>query len=127
LPGGSVGAAWRPLDAQHVLCALLNSFVANYLIRFRVNTHVTASLMSRLRVPVIDRESRNYERLSSLARTLMYAPSPAEEQPEYAELQGLIANLYGFSESAFRHVLSTFPLIPDKVKSNVLFQFNNFL
>jgi hypothetical protein len=34
-----------PLDAQHVLCALLNSFVANYLIRFRVNTHVTATLI----------------------------------------------------------------------------------
>ena len=32
------------LAEQHVLCALLNSFVANYLIRLRVNTHVTATL-----------------------------------------------------------------------------------
>ena len=42
-----------PLDAQHVLCALLNSFVANYLVRLRVNTHVTASLLARLPVPLL--------------------------------------------------------------------------
>src|SRR5207342_1187778 len=35
-----------PVAEQHVLCALLNSFVANYLIRLRVNTHVTVTLMS---------------------------------------------------------------------------------
>ena len=40
-----------PADAQHVLCALLNSFVANYLVRLRVNTHVTVALVSRLPCP----------------------------------------------------------------------------
>ena len=44
----------------------------------------------------------------------------------YAELQGLVANLYGLSESEFVHVLSTFPLIADDVKSAALVQFNNF-
>jgi hypothetical protein len=114
-----------PLDAQHVLCALLNSFVANYLIRFRVNTHVTVSLVSRLRVPSLDRSTRTYQRLSILAQTLMHSPTAAEQQPEYVELQGLVGKLYGLSEDDFVHVLSTFPLIPDKVKSDVLIQFNN--
>jgi Eco57I restriction-modification methylase len=114
-----------PLDAQHVLCALLNSFVANYLIRFRVNTHVTVSLVSRLRVPSLDRSTRTYQRLSILAQTLMHSPDAAEQQPEYAELQGLVGKLYGLSEDDFVHVLSTFPLIPDNVKSDVLIQFNN--
>src|SRR5205823_10905205 len=109
-----------PLDAQHVLCALLNSFVANYLVRFRVNTHVTVSLVSRLRVPIVNRDTHTYQRLSTLARTLMHSPAPAEQQPEYAELQGLVARLYGLSEVDFTHILSTFPLIPDKVKSDVL-------
>jgi hypothetical protein len=113
------------LDSQHVLCALLNSFVANYLIRFRVNTHVTVSLVSRLRVPVVERESRTFRRLSALAQTLMHSPVAAEKQPEYAELQGLVANLYGLSELEFAHVLSTFPLIPDEVRSAVLTQFNS--
>jgi len=115
-----------PLDAQHALCALLNSFVANYLIRLRVNTHVTVSLVSRLRVPVLDRERRTFSRLSALAQTLMHSPEAAEKQPEYAELQGLVANLYGLTESEFVHVLSTFPLIPEGIKSAALTHFNNF-
>ena len=115
-----------PLDAQHVLCALLNSFVANYLIRFRVNTHVTVALVSRLRVPAVDRDARAYQRLSALAQTLMHSPAAAEQQPEYAELQGLAARLYGLSASDFAHVLSTFPLVPDGVKANALLEFNNF-
>jgi hypothetical protein len=115
-----------PLDAQHVLCALLNSFVANYLIRLRVNTHVTVSLVSRLRVPVLALESRTFRRLSALAQTLMHSPAAAEKQPEYAELQGLVTTLYGLSESEFVHVLSTFPLIPEEIKSAALIQFNNF-
>jgi Eco57I restriction-modification methylase len=115
-----------PLDAQHVLCALLNSFVANYLIRLRVNTHVTVSLVSRLRVPVLDRNSRTFSRLGTLAQTLMHSPSTAEQQPEYAELQGLVAQLYGLTASEFAHVLSTFPLIPEEIKSAALVQFNKF-
>ena len=49
-----------------------------------------------------------------------------QRQPEYAELQGMIGTLYGLSETDFRHILSTFPLIPEEVKSSVLLQFNNF-
>ena len=43
---------------------MLNSFVANYLVRLQVGTHVTASLMSRLPVPRVSRESPHFERLS---------------------------------------------------------------
>jgi len=111
-----------PLDAQHVLCALLNSFVANYLVRFRVNTHVTVSLVSRLPVPPLDPDSRAFQRLSVLARTLMHSPTIAEQQPEYAELQATVARLYGLAERDFAHVLSTFPLMPDDVKARCLSQ-----
>jgi hypothetical protein len=105
---------------------LLNSFVANYLIRLRVNTHVTVSLVSRLRVPVLDRDSRTFRRLSALAQTLMHSPAAAEQQPEYSELQGIVARLYGLTASEFAHVLSTFPLIPEEIKSAALIRFNNF-
>jgi len=113
-----------PLDAQHVLCALLNSFVANYLVRFRVNTHVTVSLVSMLRVPVLDPHGSDFSRLAALATTLMHSPTVAERQPEYFELQALVARLYGLSEAHFAHVLSTFPLIPSDVKGRCLEQFN---
>jgi hypothetical protein len=107
-----------------VLCALLNSFVANYLIRFRVNTHVTATLMSRLRIPVVRRDSYLFRHLASLARTLMHSPAAAEQQPEYAEMQALVAKLYALSEADFRYVLGTFPLISDEVKAKTLVLFN---
>jgi hypothetical protein len=114
-----------PLDTQHVLCALLNSFVANYLVRFRVNTHVTVSLVSRLPVPGLDPHGRDFARLAALAKTLMHSPTPAEQQPEYCELQAIVARLYELSEAHFAHVLSTFPLIPGEVKAHCLTQFND--
>jgi Eco57I restriction-modification methylase len=109
-----------PLDAQHVLCGLLNSFVANYLIRLRVHSHVTVWLVSRLPVPVIRRTDAAFGRLASLSRTLAHGRRPAEQMPEYAELQALVARLYRLSEADFEHVLRTFPLIPLEVREGAL-------
>jgi hypothetical protein len=54
----------------------------------------------------------------------MHSPTVAERQPEYFELQALVARLYGLSEAHFAHVLSTFPLIPTDVKTGCLEEFN---
>lgn len=115
-----------PMDAQHALCALLNSFVANYLIRLRVNTHVTASLMSRLPVPLVHEKTSAFTRLASLSRRLMTGKAPVEEMPEYAELQALAARLYGLHEAEFQHILATFPLIAGQTKSTALTYFERF-
>lgn len=104
-----------PLAHQEVLCALLNSFVANYLIRLRVNTHVTASLMSRLPVPFVRPGDQAFEQLRTLTHTLMTA-ADVEAAPEYAALQALAARVYGLSTTEFEHILSTFPLIPESVR-----------
>ena len=113
-----------PHARQLVLCALLNSYVANYLIRMRVNTHVTASLMARLPVPV-PAPGGPSERLAFLAEVCLSAASPVESMEEYAELQARAARLYGVREDEFRHVLSTFPLVPQDVKSRSLAHFDN--
>jgi hypothetical protein len=112
-------------DAQHVLCALLNSFVANYLIRLRVNTHVTVALVSRLPVPLVPNTSPAFAALAQLARALGNGASPAQEMPEYAVAQALAARLYGLSEQDFEHVLGTFPLIPAKVKERASVNFRD--
>jgi hypothetical protein len=104
-----------PLPHQQVLCGLLNSFVANYLIRLRVNTHVTATLMSRLPVPVVRPEDPVFDRLQLLTQLLMKARD-VEVAPEYAELQATVAALYELSAADFEHVLSTFPLIPESTR-----------
>ena len=82
-----------PADAQHVLCGLLNSLVANYLIRLRVNTHVTVSLVSRLPVPVVDAKHPEFRRLAQLCRALAAGNGPAESMTEYAQVQALAARL----------------------------------
>jgi hypothetical protein len=111
------------MDAQHVLCALLNSFVANYLIRLRVNTHVTASLVSRLPVPFVGAQQPAFSRLALHSRALAARTMPAESMDEYADLQALAARLYGVDEADFTHILTTFPLIPEAVREQTLQRF----
>jgi hypothetical protein len=109
-----------PTDAQHVLCALLNSYVANYLVRMRVNTHVTVALVSRLPVPVVRQGDGAFERLSALAQALADARAPVEDMEEYSELQALAAKLYGLTPVDFEHVLETFRLVPMSTRVRAL-------
>ena len=54
-----------PLDDRSMWCllGLMNSFVANYLVRLNVTTHVTAALMARLPVPRPAEGSTAFEQL----------------------------------------------------------------
>ena len=40
-----------------------------------------------------------------------------------AELDGLIAHLYGLTEEEFSHILSTFPLVAEEIKAAALGEF----
>jgi hypothetical protein len=114
-----------PHARQLLLCALLNSFVANYLVRMRVHTHVTASIMARLPMPVLREGDLLAERLIELATTLTEATERIEGMPEYAELQALAGRAYGLTKEEFGHVLRTFPLIPTEIRTATLMRFND--
>jgi hypothetical protein len=103
-----------------VLCALMNSLVANYLVRMRVSTHVTVALVSRLPVPFIRDADPLFARLLSLSHTLAAGAAPAVEMPEYAELQALVARLYALTSDDYARVLDTFPLLPQEMKATAL-------
>jgi hypothetical protein len=113
-----------PRADQHVLCALLNSFVANYLIRLRVHTHVTVALVSRLPVPLIRAGHRHFLELAHLSEALSSASSGVEDMSEYAQMQALCAHGYGLSAAHFERVLETFPLIATEVRQKALNAFN---
>jgi hypothetical protein len=115
-----------PLPSQRVLCALLNSYVANYLVRLRVNTHVTVALVSRLPVPVVHPPHPLFARLASCTESLEGWRGPIEETADYAEIQAMAARLYRLTPAQFEHVLSTFPLVPLEVRQRVLHRFTNF-
>src|SRR5688500_309069 len=114
-----------PHAAQNVLCALLNSYVANYLVPLRVNPPVTVALVARLPVPLVRQGAPAFERLADLSRRVMNGDSPVEETSEYGELQALAARLYQLDAADFEHVLSTFPLVPAAVRAAALLRFNN--
>ena len=116
----------RSLTEQSVLCALLNSYVANYIIRLRVNTHVTVSLVSRLPVPLVATGHPLFARLARWAEALSSGAAPVEEMDEYVEIQASAAHLYRLSPAHFEHVLSTFPLVPSELRERVLQRFIDF-
>jgi hypothetical protein len=111
------------LDEQRVLCALLNSFVANFLVRLRVNTHVTVALVSRLPVPLVRRGHPGFARFLTLSRALLESTEQVEGMEEYAELQALAAHAYGVTREEFERVLETFPLVDAGVRRGTFERF----
>lgn len=106
-------------DAQYCLLALLNSLVANYLVRLRVTTHVTAAVMARLPVPRPSGDAAAFRELAALARELERT-GIAGQDDVYARLNALAAHLYGLTSDQYRHVVSTFPLLPADLRARVV-------
>jgi N-6 DNA Methylase/Eco57I restriction-modification methylase len=105
---------------QAFLCAMLNSYVANYIVRLRVSTHVTTRIVEGLPVPRPARGTRSFRQLAGVARGL------ARGQPEAgaaAQAQAIAARLYGLDRRQFAHVLSTFPLVPREVRAAAMSAF----
>ena len=95
-------------DIQHFLAGMFNSFVANYMVRLRVTTHVTVAIVHRLPVPGPASGSREFAVIAGLSRQLAGDPGDLDSM---ARLQGAAARLYELDADSFAHVLSTFPLI----------------
>jgi hypothetical protein len=108
-----------PVDEciQLFLCGIFNSFVANYLVRMRVSTHVNVSIIEQLPVPRPDLESSEFRDVVDLCGRLIANPS---QLGAMAELQGAVARLYELTESEFEHVLNTFPLVNGKERAAAL-------
>ena len=102
-------------DAQWCLLALLNSLVANYLVRLNVTTHVTTALMTRLPVPRPPDGSTEFRELAALARGL--ANTGIESAPDaYARLNAIVARLYHLTPEHYQQVVETFPLLPEGLR-----------
>jgi hypothetical protein len=99
------------LDApvQRYLCGILNSFVANFIVRLRVTTHVGVAGVERLPVPRVDRGPKDFGMMVSLVETL--EQRAGAEKSAHARLQALAAQLYRLSPAEFEHVLASFPLV----------------
>jgi hypothetical protein len=104
----------EPLE-QWFLCGILNSFVANYLVRPWITTHVRTGVIARLPVPRPDTTSAELVAIADLASSLSTSPGP-EDDPAYPHLQALVATLYRLTLAELAHVLGTFALVPEHQK-----------
>jgi Eco57I restriction-modification methylase len=104
-------------DAQFYLCGMFNSFVANFLVRLRVTTHVTASIIGRLPVPKPEREQTTFREIVALSRALTAAPGDTQAA---ARLQALASRAYGLTRDQLQHVLDGFPLVSPEERVAVM-------
>lgn len=107
------------VDAQYCLLGLLNSLVANYLVRLRVTTHVTAAVMALLPVPRPPSRVATFQKLAELARALEETGVQGRDE-HYAHINALAAQLYGLTRDQYQHVVSTFPLLSKEVRAQCL-------
>ena len=105
--------------SQYCLLALLNSLVANYLVRLQVTTHVTTTLMARLPVPRPAGAESRFRELAALARSLENTGVEGDV-PAFARLNALVAHLYGLSHSQYVHVVNTFPLLAASLRHDCI-------
>jgi hypothetical protein len=94
-------------EEQRFLCGMFNSYVANYLVRMRVGTHVTAGIVARLPMPCPDRAHPLFREVAAAAGTL----AETWNSETFAALNAAAAGLYGVSTIEFDHIVSTFPLV----------------
>jgi hypothetical protein len=106
-------------DAHYCLVALLNSLVANYLVRLQVTTHVTTALMARLPVPKPQSGAHPFRALAGHARSLERTGIKGHESV-YAQINAIAARLYGLTAKQYEHVLGTFPLLPQPQRDECL-------
>lgn len=126
--------------ARLSLVALLNSFIVDYLIRQKVSVNLIVSQVYQLPVPrltaadpafapIVERAAKlicTTPEFDDLAREVGLGSHkngithPAQRAQLRAELDGLIAHIYGLTEAEFSHILSTFPLVDEAVKGAAL-------
>jgi hypothetical protein len=106
-------------DSQTFLCAMLNSYVANYLVRQVMTTHLGSATVEALRVPRPAYDSPLFIAIVDLAHSLR----SHDLAPEHAHLQALAASCYGLTIDEFAHILTTFPLVSESARTAALDEF----
>jgi hypothetical protein len=116
--------------------ALLNSFPCDFMIRQKVNTHCNMFYVYQLPVPRLTEKDPAFRPIvERAARLICTTPefddlakevgigshkqgvtNEVERGRLRAELDGIIAHLYGLTEEEFAYILTTFPLVADPVK-----------
>ncbi len=125
---------------QLFITALLNSFVVDFSLRQRVSANLTLFYIYQLPIPrlttqdpafgpIVERAAKlicTTPEFDTLAREVGLqgyqdgVTDPAERAVLRADLDGMVAHLYGLTEAEFQHILGTFPLVDQAAKDAAL-------
>ncbi|MEJ1959141.1 MAG: DNA methyltransferase [Nitrosomonadales bacterium] len=121
---------------QLFLTSVVNSFVLDAYARNKVTTNINQYIVFQFPIPRLTTTDPRFTPIvTRAARLICTTPEFDDLAKEIgigshkkgvadalerarlrAELDGLIAHLYGLTEAEFAHILTTFPLVPDPVK-----------
>jgi len=104
---------------QWLLCALLNSYVANFFVRLRVTSHVSLSIVQALPVPRPPAASPLGRALGAAARA-----AAAGDGAAAITAQSLAAVAYGLDAVELDVVLESFPLVDPGDRERVRVSFS---
>ncbi|RCJ24795.1 hypothetical protein A6770_03830 [Nostoc minutum NIES-26] len=138
----------RIINSSEVLfvTACLNSFIFDFLIRQRISQNLTMFYIYQLPVPRLTKNDRYFNEIVERAAKLICTTPEFDELAQEvgldsyqqgvtnetertklrAELDGMIAHLYGLTEEEFSYILTTFPLVNETVKESALEAYRTF-
>ncbi len=128
------------------IVTLLASFVCDWYIRQKILTNMNMFYVYQLPVPrVTEKDGAFWPIVKRAARLICTTPEfddlakdvglnshkdgatdPGERSKLQAELDGLVAHLYGLTEDEFAHILTSFPLVPEAAKQAAMEAFKAF-
>ena len=123
--------------------AAFDSVVFDFLIRSKITNHLNMFYVYQMPVPrLMEKDPKFASIVERAARLICTTPEfdslakqvglkshkdgvtdPTQRAQLRAQLDALIAHLYGLTEPEFAHILSTFPLVPQETKDAALAEF----
>lgn len=125
------------------LTAMMASFACDWFIRQKILTNMNMFYVYQLPIPRLTQQDPAFQPIVSRAAQLICTTpefddlaaavglgshahgvtDPTQRAQLRAQLDGLIAHVYGLTEAEFSHILSTFPLVADEVKEAALHEY----
>ncbi len=122
------------------ICGLLNSYICDFIIRQRVTTSISMFMFYQLPIPRLTSGDRHFCEIIQRAAKLICTTPEFDQLAEdvglnshkngvtdetqraqlRAELDGIIAHLYGLTEAEFTYILTTFPIVAEETKQAAL-------
>lgn len=127
--------------------AVFNSLVIDYCLRQKVTTNLNMFYLYQLPVPRLTKNDRNFNDIVQRAAKLICTTPEFDELAQEvglgshqqgvtdeakraklrAELDGMIAHLYGLTEDEFSYILTRFPIVNATVKEATLSTYRTFV